>query len=158
MTELDCKNGYCHVLDPAAASCLTLGHSKISKWSPLPVLYVLFYLGVFSLFFSSSESMHELFKSRISFHCSSIVFLDVSSIGFLKPSIWVLICPLHNLRVGMVNVELESLTPQDPLRSLHTVEHSGWGVIFFPLAGTISLLPFSVLCLLVEAMFIKFLS
>ena len=56
--------------------------------------------------------MHEPLKSEISFPCSSVVFLDVFPIVFQSQVFCGLTYLVHVLRVGIPDVELESVAPQ----------------------------------------------
>ena len=51
-------------------------------------------------------------KNRFSFPYSSVVFLKVLPVVFQSQVFWGVASPLQHLRVGVLNVELESLVPQ----------------------------------------------
>ena len=75
------------------SSCLSERTFKIVIGSPSRMVHTLFNM-VFALVLVSSESVHELFKSRFSVPCSSIVFLDIFFIGFQSQVFWGLISPV----------------------------------------------------------------
>ena len=64
--------------------CLSGIRFKISKWVPLAYGLGTFQSAIFVLVFRSSEFVHEPFKSRFFTSYSSIVFLDIFPVGFLR--------------------------------------------------------------------------
>lgn len=90
----------------SAVSCLSGRHPHNSKWVFFTYILDAFAIGILSLSLMTSETIHEPFKSRSSFSCSSMVFLLVFKAQLLGAHV------SCDLRVGVPAVAIQSLALQ----------------------------------------------
>ena len=123
------------------ASWLSARHFKISNWVFFTYALDAFQTDGFALGSSVSKSAHEPFKSKFSFHYSSLFSWTRSLLGFQSLAFRRLVSVLQNLRVGMSDVEHKPLTPQGKVPYFEKITpscgplHVRWGVLFVFILG-----------------------
>ena len=108
----------CSSWEESQLSCLSGGCFKVCKWISFIYHLCAFQIGCFGLVSGSSES-HKLFKSGVSILHSFLIFLNIIPIDFQNLLFMGLVSPVQDLRGGMPDMELWSVTSQGKILYLH---------------------------------------
>lgn len=102
-----------------AVSCFSSRRLKTGKWISFTYGLSTFQIGAFVLVTRLCQSTHEPFQSGFPVPYRFIVFLNIMPIDFQSQVFWELISPVKGLKVGVFNVELQSLAPQEKVLYIH---------------------------------------
>lgn len=131
-----------------AMSCFSGRCSKTSKWVSFTYGLYTFWSGVLC-WFPGGVSLCARLKKQVFLYLQFCTFVQCTPCCFSEPNVLGLASPMQNLRVAVLDVELESLAPQGKVL-YHWAPSWLWNAVsrcVCSLDKTVSLSPLSVLVL-----------